>query len=244
MKFELHVHTRFSKDSLLCFWPLYLKCRLLNISVIAITEHNNINGGMAFKEFCKKHGEHIFVITGEEIFTSEGEIIGLYLKKNIQGGMSAEESICEIKRQGGIVYIPHPYDEKRYKTVLKESVISEKKEDIDCIEVHNGRNILIEYDKKQRAIAERHNLTPIIGSDAHTWIEIGRNYLEVKQLPDSPESFKTAICDAVFHSRKSIKISHQITKFAKMIRLVKEGKLNELYRAVIRKIKRGQYRGS
>lgn len=244
MKLELHVHTRFSKDSLLCLWPLYFKCRLLKISAIAITEHNNIEGGMAFQEFCRKHGGHIFVIIGEEIFTSEGEVIGLYLKETIQSGMSAEKSIYEIKRQGGIVYIPHPYDEKRYKTVLKESVISEKKEDIDCIEVHNGRNISIEYDRKQKTIAERNNLTPVIGSDAHTWIEIGRNYLEVDCIPDSPDNFKKAIGAAVFHPRKSIKISHQITKFAKTAQLLKEGKWNELYRAVIRKIKRGQYRGS
>ena len=239
MKLELHVHTRFSKDSLLCFWPLYLKCRLLKISAIAITEHNNINGGLAFKEFCEKHGNHILVIVGEEIFSSEGEIIGLYLKENIRGGMSAGESINEIKRQGGVVYVPHPYDDKRHNTVLMESAISDYKEAIDCIEVHNGRNISIEYDKKQRAIAEKYNLTPIIGSDAHTWIEIGRNYLKVNHLPNSSENFRIAIRDAVFQPRKSIKISHQITKVAKTAQLIKEGKFNELYRTVIRKIKRG-----
>ena len=57
-------------------------------------------------------------------------------------------------------------------------------------------------------------------------------------IPDSPENFKKAIGAAIFHSRKSIKISHQITKIAKTVQLLKEGKWNELYGAVIRKIKR------
>ena len=86
MKLELHVHTKYSKDSFLCFWPLYLKCRIRRIRCIAITEHNNINGGVQFKKFCEKRKGKIQVIIGEEIFTNEGEIIGLFLKKKYFAG--------------------------------------------------------------------------------------------------------------------------------------------------------------
>ena len=68
--------------------------------------------------------------------TTAGEIIGLYINEHINSGMSPEETVAEIKRQGGIVYVPHPYDEKRYKTVLKEPYIEKLQSQIDCIEVH------------------------------------------------------------------------------------------------------------
>ena len=243
MKLVTHVHTRYSKDSMLCFWPLYLKCCLLKINAIAITEHDNIAGSIAFKKFCEKRKKHILVIVGEEIFTSEGEIIGLYLKENIPANLSAKETIYRIQRQNGLIYIPHPYDTKRQRTVLKETVISNNKESIDCIEVHNGRNISSEYDKRQSAIAEKYNLNQVIGSDAHTWIEIGRDYMEVNILPDSPEKFRLAIQNAVFHPKKCIRIAHQITRLIKIAKLIKSGKYYELYRAIIGKIKRGQHRG-
>ena len=73
MRIETHVHTRYSKDSVQCFWPLYLKCRSKKIDVIAITEHNNIEGGQAFQKFCCKRGSKLQVIVGEEIFTDSGE---------------------------------------------------------------------------------------------------------------------------------------------------------------------------
>ena len=82
--------------------------------------------------------------------------------------MSVDATISEIKRQGGLVYIPHPYDEKRKKTVLKEHFISLFRDEIDCIEVYNGRNVLDEYAVKQREIADKYSLKYVIGLDAHT----------------------------------------------------------------------------
>lgn len=238
MKLELHVHTRYSKDSLLCFWPLYFKCLILKINGIAITEHNNIEGAVKFSEFCKKHGSKVQVIVGEEIFTDSGEIIGLYLKEKIDPDLSPEMTICEIKRQGGIVYIPHPYDQKRQKTVLREYAIQKNKDQIDCIEVHNGRNISEKYDTEQQKIADKYHLTHIVGSDAHTWIEIGRNYIDVSEIPSNAEEFRKIIKNIKIKTSPCITYAHTITKFAKTVKLLKRGKWNELYRNIIRKIKK------
>lgn len=82
-KLEMHVHTKYSKDSLLPFWVLYLKCRICGIDYIAITEHNNIDGAKEFERYCERYGSKISVIIGEEIFTSEGEIIGLFLREEL-----------------------------------------------------------------------------------------------------------------------------------------------------------------
>lgn len=241
----MHIHTRYSKDSLLCFWPLYLKLKILNIGVVAITDHNTIKGGKKFKEFCLKRGNKIQVIVGSEIFTSQGEIVGLYLHDEIKPGLSARETIYQIKKQGGIVYIPHPYDCKREKTVLEESAIKENREQIDCIEIHNGRNISPEYDIYQREIAKRYNIQPVIGSDAHTWLEIGRNYVICDDIKlDSSEKFRLAIHKFVFRESNCIRVSHQITKVVKLLKLVGKGNFNEIYRIVVRRFKKRKHSGS
>ena len=189
-KLELHVHTKYSHDSYFTFWLLHLMCRLRKITHIAITEHNNIRGGIAFKEYCRKRGEKINVIVGEEIMTNEGEIIGLFLEKEIESGLSPEETINKIKEQNGIVYVPHPYDEKRNKTVLTKDAIR--------------RNI-------------------ILGSDAHVWFDIGRNYIVTGIEPISVESFKLAIKDSVFLKKDYLKIAHCITKFDRVLKLFLKG---------------------
>ena len=237
MRLEMHLHTRFSNDSLLCFWPLYIKCLYRKIDAVAVTEHNNIDGAIRFREFCKKHGNKIQVIIGNEILTKQGEIVGLYLMKPILEGLSAEETINAIKEQNGIVYIPHPYDKKRQKTVLLESVIAEFRSKIDCIEVHNGRNCKENYDIKQNKLAEKYQIPKVIGSDAHTWIEVGRNYMCVETIPLNAEEFRNIIKNATFHSKKNLAFSHRITKIVKVIKLISRRNYNELYRIISRKIK-------
>lgn len=240
MRIETHVHTKYSKDSVQCFWPLYLKCRIRKIDVIAITEHNNVEGGLAFQQFCDRRGNKLQVIVGEEIFTDSGEIIGLFLNENIEEGLTVKDTIAEIKRQGGIIYLPHPYDLKRNKTVLKEKYIDEFKDVIDCVEVHNGRNISLDYDVRQKNISEKYGIKPVIGSDAHTTLEIGRNYMECiypEQILNC-DDFKECISSCKFHTKKCMRIAHKITVLAKIIKLVRKGEFYEIYRIISKKIKR------
>lgn len=232
MRLETHCHTKYSPDSLLSLTFLYLKCRLRKIKYIAITDHNSIIGALKFKKYCEKHGNKIFVIVGEEIMTQDGEIIGLFLEKEILEKLSCKETIKLIKKQNGIVYVPHPYDEKRAKTVLKEEKIKEFSKLIDCIECFNGRNISDYYELKQNEIAEKYNIAKIIGSDAHTVFEIGRNYIDVNISPNNTTNFKTAIASSKFHKKKCLKFCHEITKFAKLIKLLKGGKFNEILRII------------
>lgn len=239
IKLEMHVHTRYSKDSLLSFWALYLKCRICGIDYIAITEHNNIDGAKKFEKYCKRHGCKISVIVGEEIFTSEGEIIGLFLREKIEPYLSPEKTISEIKKQGGIVYVPHPFDEKRKKTVLKEEVISRFNDKIDCIEIHNGRNIEKRYDRIQREISEKYHILGVVGSDAHTMIEIGRNYMIIDCLDNilTPNGFITMLKQGTIVEKKCIKIAHYITAIVKILKMIRKGQFNEVYHIIYRKFK-------
>lgn len=244
MKLETHVHTRYSHDSILCLYILYLMCKIKGINSIAITDHNTIKGAVKFKEKfgtrvkAKGKKKGIQVIIGEEIMTSDGEVIGLYLTEEIKPGMTPDKTIAAIIEQGGVVYIPHPYDDKRHKTVMNFEDIQRNRRYIDCIECFNGRNISEEYGVKQTMISEQLGLTKVIGSDAHTMIEIGRNYMEVHEFTDK-DGFIKAISSATFTKKQCLKLSHQITKVARVIKFVIKGNFNGLFRVVNKKVRRG-----
>jgi len=235
-KMEFHVHTSISNDSFLTKKFLFLMCKLKKINCLAITDHNEIDNAIKFKDYFEKRG--IKIIVGEEIFSKDGEIIGLYLTKKINPDLSAIETIEEIKKQNGLVYIPHPYDEKRYKTVLKKEVIVENKDKIDFIECHNGRNILEKYSDMQNSIAEELGLVKIVGSDAHTFYEIGRNYCEVSSL--ERKDLTNEIKNAKFTKKKCIKFAHFNTKNVRLLKMIKGGKWNELSRIINKRFRRSR----
>ncbi len=237
-RLELHVHTKYSHDSIMPFLLLYMKCRLCGITHIAITEHNNIEGALAFRDYCRAKGNFVKVIIGEEIMTNKGEIIGLFLNTEIEPMQSPRETINAILRQKGIVYIPHPFDKKRYKTVLDEQSISDNCKYIDCIECHNGRNIANEYSIKQEEIADKYSIKKVVGSDAHTIFEVGRNFMEISIEPKNAESFRCAINSAMFRKNECLQFSHTLTKLARVVKFVQKGDIDGLYRVINKKIRR------
>lgn len=235
MKIEMHVHTRFSKDSLLPLHILLIRCKLKKIDCIAITDHNEVKGALVAKRLFEKH--NVKVIVGEEIFSKNGEIIGLFLKEKINEGLSAEDTIDQIRKQDGIVYVPHPYDVKRHKTVLQYEKILENKDQIDLIECYNGRNIKEEYGIRQNEIANEINKTKVIGSDAHTWFEIGRNTMEISEFKNTNE-FLNVMKNAKFNKRKCIKFAHNVTKVDKLLKMIIKGDWHGISRVIIKKFRR------
>ncbi|MER2105652.1 MAG: PHP domain-containing protein [Solibacillus sp.] len=236
IRVELHTHTKYSHDSMLGKWVYLLALKYKKINYIAICDHNQIKGALSYKKFLKKFG--IDVIVGEEIFTKNGEIIGLFLKEKIKPYMSVEETIKEIKRQNGIVYVPHPYDEKRYKTVLPLELIKENSMEIEVMEIHNGRNSKDYFSIKQEEIANKFpNIIKVIGSDAHCFFELGRNYLEMEKFTDK-DDFLIKLSTSKFYRKKGLNIAHTITKFVRVYKMILRREFNELFRVINRRFKK------
>ena len=234
VRVDFHVHTCGSGDSLLT-WPFILfMCRLRHIDAVAITDHNELDTALKYAKILKKY--RITVIPGEEVLTSEGEIIGLFLKKRILPGLSATETVKQIKEQGGLVYIPHPFDKKRHRTVITKEALASVAKDVDMIEVHNGRNIDPLYSEMQRSIAEEYGLPQVVGSDSHAFFELGRNITVLKSVDKS--SIKENLSHAVLVKKPCLFISHEWTKVAKALKMIFGGRLDELYGIIRSKCKR------
>lgn len=232
---EFHVHTRFSHDSFLGRCALLMMCKIRRIDAVAITDHNEIEGALALKSYLENNG--VSVIVGEEIFTSEGEIIGLFLKDRVEPGLTPEDTVAEIKRQNGIVYVPHPYDEKRHKTVLSHAAFERCSNWVDCAEIHNGRNVDLRFSAVQKRICEEMGVLPIVGGDAHCFFEIGRNIC-ITQVPFDRGSFHCVLKNATFQTRKCLFLSHKATAAVRLWGIFKEEGIGGVCRAVFGRLRK------
>lgn len=175
-KIDLHTHSIASPDGSLDENHYRKMLDSGRLDCIAVTDHNTI----AFaKELHTKLGERIIV--GEEITTLDGEIIGLYLTKPIKPGMSAVDTARAVKEQGGLVCVPHPFETVR--KGLQIAVLDAIADQVDIIEVRNGRAVFQNKSKQAEAWAAEHHVAGVASSDSHGWHGWGRTYTIVSELP-------------------------------------------------------------
>jgi len=151
-----------------------VRCRQLGLSPVFLTDHNSIEGASRLQAIPGQR-----VVVGEEIMTSGGELIGLFLNRPIPKGLTPIETAREIKDQGGLVYLEHPYD--AFRRHLAEDAIEAVVDLIDIVEVFNGRS-----DEKSNGLAEELRETLGVaagaGSDAHSLAEVGSVYVEMEDF--------------------------------------------------------------
>lgn len=173
---DLHTHSVASPDGSLKLQDYDHALSTGLLDVIAITDHDTIDFAL---EARARLGEGIIV--GEEVSTSEGEIVGLYLSEPVEPGLSVEATIAAIKSQGGLVYVPHPFETVR--NGLNEATLNRIADSVDIIEVHNGRAVFQNRAKESENWAATHNVVVAASSDAHGKIGWGRTYTEIDSLP-------------------------------------------------------------
>ena len=206
LRADLHVHSEYSFDSKSKLRKILKRAKEERLDLIAITDHEEIEGGKRLGDISK----NLIVITGEEIDTEYGDIIGLFLKKKIET-KKFFEVVKEIKKQGGIAVIPHP----ALYHILSNRVLKE----VDLIEVFNSRvgkeanemAIKLSGDEKKPSIA---------GSDAHFIFEIGNGVTIIDSKSKDPEDIKKALLEGRIRieCRRSPIMKRYWTKIVKLWR--------------------------
>ncbi len=189
---DLHMHTDHSYDCATPVEVLLAQARAKGLGAIAVTEHNEISGALAAADLAGKAG--VKVIVGEEVKTAEqGEVIGLFINERIPRGLNLQETIAEIKRQGGIVYVPHPFD--RMHSVPDYRHLLDVIDEIDVLEVFNPRVAISEYNEEAVRFAAKYRIIAGAGSDAHVPQGLGSVRIRMRDF-DGPEQFLESLRDA------------------------------------------------
>ncbi len=177
LKIDLHTHSVASPDGGInaVQYRQALESGLLDC--IAITDHNRIDFAL---EMQRTLGERIIV--GEEIMTLDGEIIGLFLNNAVKSDLPAKETVQEIKRQGGLVYVPHPFETVR--KGIEPSTLEDLADQVDIIEVCNGRAFLQNRSQQTVVWTRLNRKISAASSDAHGQRGLGETYTLVSKLPD------------------------------------------------------------
>jgi predicted metal-dependent phosphoesterase TrpH len=190
---DLHMHTDHSPDCATPVEVLLQTARDRGLGAIAITDHNEVSGALEAREIAEQMGD-IKVIVAEEVKTAEqGEVIGLFLEEKIPRGMSMAETIAEIRRQGGLVYVPHPFD--RFHSVPDYEHLLDIIEEIDVLEVFNPRVALTSFNEEAERFARKYRIVPGAGSDSHVAQGLGSVRVRIHDF-DGPEEFLEAMRDA------------------------------------------------
>ncbi len=187
---DLHMHTDHSYDCATPVEVLLAEARARGLGAIAVTDHNEISGAHEARE--KAVG--VKVIVAEEVKTAhQGEVIGLFIEEKIPRGLTLEETIAEIKRQGGLVYVPHPFD--RLHSVPDYEHLLSVLDDVDAIEVFNPRVAISEFNEEAVRFAAKYRIPAGAGSDAHVPQGLGSVRIRMRDF-NGPEEFMESLRDA------------------------------------------------
>jgi predicted metal-dependent phosphoesterase TrpH/glycosyltransferase involved in cell wall biosynthesis len=189
---DLHMHTDHSYDCATPVEVLLAEARGRGLGAIAVTDHNEISGALEARR--KAEGTGLKVIVGEEVKTADqGEVIGLFIEEKIPRGLTLQATIAEIKRQGGIVYVPHPFD--RMHSVPDYKNLLEVLDEIDAVEVFNPRVAIAEFNEEAARFAAKYRIPAGAGSDAHVPQGLASVRIRMRSF-SGPEEFLESLRDA------------------------------------------------
>ncbi len=204
---DFHIHSHHSKDCVMPVADILERAREVGLDVVAITDHDSAAGGLEARELADRYG--VRVIVGEEVKSSEGEVIGLFLERTIPGGMTFAESIAAIREQGGIVYVPHPFD--RLHRIPSPAVLRANVADIDVVEVFNSRLAFPGFNELAERFAQRYRLPAAGGSDSHVLPGIGTTLCGIDDF-SGPGDFVRALAESRIVRRPRSRIYLQSLK--------------------------------
>jgi predicted metal-dependent phosphoesterase TrpH len=201
------MHTDHSSDCATPVEVLLATAREQGLGAIAVTDHNEISGALEARE----KADGVKVIVAEEVKTaSQGEVIGLFIEEKIPRGLTLAETVAEIKRQGGLVYVPHPFD--RLHSVPDYEHMLTILEDLDAVEVFNPRVAIGAFNEEAARFAAKYRIVAGAGSDSHVAQGLGSVRIRMRDF-DGPEEFLESLREADIVTRPTSLLYVQALKF-------------------------------
>ena len=186
---DLHMHTTWSHDCSIEVDDLIDHAEAEGLGAIAVTDHNVFGGALEAAE--RARGRDLIVIPGEEVKTDgQGEVIGLFLTEEIPRGLPFADTVEAIRAQGGLVYVPHPFD--RLHAIPDPATLHRHLAEIDVFEVYNARLLFEAYNVEAARFAKKYNLTAGAGSDAHVLQGVGTGAVRMRRF-EGPEEFLVSL---------------------------------------------------
>jgi len=213
---DLHCHTRASFDSLSRPRDVARAAAERGLTHLAITDHDRLDGALEAKEYAPAG---LTVLVGEEIKTTAGDLIGLFLEEAIPPGLSPSEAIAAVREQGGLVGIPHPFDRFR-NSLARGEELEALVGLVDWVEVHNSR--LVGRGNEQAALfAIRHGLPGVAVSDAHSVLEVAVSYSVLEGDPSTPVGLLAALPPVSLVTSRASYLVRLVTPVAKAVQRVR-----------------------
>jgi hypothetical protein len=206
---DLHMHTDHSHDCATPVEVLLATARERGLGAIAVTDHNEISGALEARK--QAEAADVKVIVAEEVKTADqGEVIGLFIEEKIPRGLSLQETVAEIKHQGGLVYVPHPFD--RMHSVPDYEHLLTILDDLDAIEVFNPRVAIGAFNEEAARFAAKYRILAGAGSDSHVAQGLGSVRIRMRDF-DGPQEFLQSLRDADILTRPTSLLYVQALKF-------------------------------
>lgn len=210
LKVDFHCHTRFSPDSLNDLQALINQAKRKGLGKIVITDHNTIQGALHARQLDEK-----FVIVGEEIKTTRGELLACFVNREVPKGLHPLEAIEMLRSQGAFISVSHPFDRLRSGWELDD--LERITPLVDAIEIFNARVVRPGMNDEALAYAAQHQLAGTAGSDAHSLLEIGAVALDLPDFDDA-DTLRAAIRQGKVVGKVSPAWVHLTSTWAKLVK--------------------------
>jgi predicted metal-dependent phosphoesterase TrpH len=228
---DLHVHTSASFDSLASPESQVRAAASRGLTHLAITDHDTIEGALAARDYVEREGMPVTILVGQEVKTSSGDLIAVFLTKAIESGLAPADAIAAVRAQGGLVGIPHPFDR------FRGSLLADRSDNqggeatpgdadpgplalaplIDWVEAHNARIMVGDGNERAAAFARDNGLPGVAVSDAHSTLEVGVAYVALDGDPSTPAGLLAAIQDAELITGRATFFVRAVTPVAKVV---------------------------
>ncbi len=204
---DLHLHTRDSKDSLLNPEKLMTAAIRAGLSRIAVTDHNTARNALAMAD-----RDPDFVIPGEEILTTRGELLAYFIHEEIPSGLTPHAAIDRLRAQGAVISVSHPFDRLRSGHWALADLM-EIAPHVDALEGFNARCLFQGDNDRARVFALQRELPITAGTDAHAAWEVGRAGLMLEPFATAGE-FRRSLAGAQVFGRRAPWWVHLFSRYA------------------------------